>query len=323
MGRNRNNVFNKQASYKSPRDLHIFAATMSRRKKPLPLLENVEILSAGAKGKAVAKVDGLVLFVQGAVPGDTCHVQLTKKRKGRAEARLTELITSSPHRVEPSCMHFGTCGGCKWQHLNYGEQLVQKRQQVIDVFTRIAQVDLPEVPAAVGSQNTLFYRNKLEYTFGSNRWFTREELDKLDEIDDRRALGYHMAGSFEKILQIETCLLQPEPSNSIRQFVNTYARAHELSFYNIREHHGLLRNLTIRTTTSNELMVLLAFAEPNQEAIEALLDGIKTEFAEINALLYVINQKKNDTIWDQDIITYAGEDHIIQTLNNGIRDLQF
>lgn len=296
---------------------------MGRKRKSLPIIENVDVIAAGAKGKAVAKVDGLVLFVQGAVPGDTANVQLTKKRKGRAEGRMVELVHPSPYRVEPTCVHFGTCGGCKWQHLAYEEQLQQKRQQVIDVLTRIAQVDFPEVRNTIGSTDQLRYRNKLEFTFGSNRWFTVEELESLGEITDRNALGFHMSGSFEKILQIDECHLQPEPSNAIRNFVNEFARNEGLTFYNIRENHGFLRNLTIRTSTLGEVMVLLAVAQNRPDRIEVVLTALKNRFPEISSLLYVINEKKNDTIWDQRVICYHGADHIIERLNNGVRDLDF
>lgn len=296
---------------------------MSRKKKPLPILENVSIIAAGSKGKSIAKIDGLVIFVQGAVPGDICDVQLLKKRKGRADARMLKLIKPSPYRVEPECKHFGVCGGCNWQHLSYDEQLSQKRQQIIDALTRIAQIEFPEPAPTIGSDKTTFYRNKLEYTFGSNRWFTIEELQSLGEITDRKALGYHMSGSFEKILQIDECLLQPEPSNSIRQFVNTYAREQGLSFYNIRENHGLLRNLTIRTSTIGETMVILAVAQPDQEAIDALLASLTEAFPDLTSVQYVINEKKNDTIWDQDIKVFKGKDHIIEKLNNGAHDLHF
>lgn len=292
--------------------------------KELPVLEGAAISGVGAKGKALAKVDGLVVFVEGAVPGDVADLRITRKKKNLAEARVERLITPSPQRAVPFCKYFGTCGGCTWQHLEYAAQTDWKRQEVIDNLERIGGLELPEVPPTLAAKATRFYRNKLEYTFSDQRWFTQEELAAGGRINERKAVGYHLPGRFDKVLDISECWLQPEPSDAIRNFIRAYSAKHGLDHYNIRQHQGWLRTLTIRTTTTGETMVLLAFGHEDTPAREALLSAILHEFPGITALLWCINPKKNDTIWDLDIQVFHGRDHIIEQLPDaGFDPLRF
>ncbi|MDQ3099973.1 MAG: 23S rRNA (uracil(1939)-C(5))-methyltransferase RlmD [Bacteroidota bacterium] len=292
----------------------------SRNKKNFPpqILEAVEITGAGGEGKSIAKVDGMVIFVTGAVPGDVADLQITRKKRRHAEAIVLRLIKASPHRVEPFCQHFGVCGGCKWQHLSYPQQLYYKRQQVIDNLERLGGLELPAVLPILPSPETTFYRNKLEFTGSSGRWFTTDELATMGEISDRNALGFHIPGRFDKVLDIVQCHLQPDPSNAIRLWVRQHAAENELSFYNVREHIGFIRNLTIRTTTTGELMVLLALGHEDEEARIRLLEGLIAEFPQTTSLLWTINPKKNDTIWDLEINGFHGRDHIIQEIPDGL-----
>ncbi|HMN06157.1 MAG TPA: 23S rRNA (uracil(1939)-C(5))-methyltransferase RlmD [Flavobacteriales bacterium] len=283
-------------------------------KKKLPLLENVPITGWAAKGKSIAKVDGMVVFVTGAVPGDHADLQVTRMKKSFAEARLQRLVTPSPNRETPFCKHFGTCGGCTWQDLAYPTQLEFKRQEVVDNLVRLGGLDLPGVQPILASPKSRFYRNKLEYTFSDQRWFTSEELAGGERITDRKALGYHLPGRFDKVIDISECWLQPEPSNSIRNFIRRYSAEHDLGHYHIRKHEGWLRTLTIRTATTGEIMVLLAFGHEDREKREALMAAVAKEFPAITSLLWCINPKKNDTIWDLDIHVFQGRDHIIEEL---------
>lgn len=293
-------------------------------KRQLPFLENITITGWGAKGIALAKVDGLVVFVTGAVPGDVVDLQVTRKKKSYAEARVERRINPSPDRVLAFCEHFGICGGCKWQDLAYPAQIVHKRQEVIDHLQRLGGLELPEVPPTIPSPETRHYRNKLEYTFTAQRWFTKDELDKGGVITDRKALGYHLPGRFDKVFNVNKCWLQPEPSDAIRNFVGAYSAEHDLGFYDIRGHEGWLRTLTIRTTTTGETMVLVAFGHEDVEPREALLTTLLAEFPNITSLLWCINPKKNDTIWDLDIQVFHGRDHIIEELrDDGSEPLRF
>jgi 23S rRNA (uracil1939-C5)-methyltransferase len=293
-------------------------------KKNLPLLENITVTGWGAKGKALAKVDGLVVFIGGAVPGDVVDIQLTRKKKSYAEGRVERLITPSPEREPPFCKHFGICGGCTWQDLSYASQIAHKRQEVIDNLQRLGGLELPEVPPTLASPRTHHYRNKLEFTFSAQRWFTKAELDTGEVITDRKALGYHLPGRFDKVFDAEECWLQPEPSNAIRNFIRRYGIEHDLDYYHIRHHEGWLRTLTIRTTTTGETMVLLAFGREDAGKREALLAALMKEFPEITSLLWCINPKKNDTIWDLDIHLFHGRDHLIEELRDaGFAPLRF
>ncbi|MBS1569273.1 MAG: 23S rRNA (uracil(1939)-C(5))-methyltransferase RlmD [Bacteroidetes bacterium] len=287
------------------------------------LLDHVEV-TGWAQGKAIAKVDGLVVFISGAVPGDVADLRITRKKKNFAEATVARLVQPSPHRTEPFCKHFGTCGGCTWQHFEYPAQLAFKRQEVIDNLERLGGLDLPNVPPTLASPRDRFYRNKLEYTFSAQRWFTPEELASGERITDRKALGYHLPGRFDKILDISECWLQPAPSDAIRNFIRQYSALHGLSHYDIRRHEGWLRTLTIRTTSTGEVMVLIALGHENAGAREALMNALVEAFPAITSLLWCINPKKNDTIWDLDIHLFHGRDHLIEQLpDEGFAPLQF
>ncbi len=295
-----------------------------KAKRQETTLENITVSGWGAKGKALAKVDGLVVFISGAVPGDVVDLRITRKKKSFAEATTIRIVTPSPDRVVPFCKHFGTCGGCTWQHLSYAAQLAFKRQESMDNLVRLGGLELPEVPATIASPQERFHRNKLEYTFSAQRWFTKQELDGGGTIADRTALGYHLPGRFDKVLDISECWLQPAPSDAIRNFIRAYSAAHGLSHYDIRRHEGWLRTLTIRTTTTGEVMVLFAFGHEDKANREALMAALLLEFPSITSLLWCINPKKNDTIWDLDIQVFHGRNHLIQELRDeGFAPLRF
>lgn len=285
--------------------------------KERPIWENLFVESAGANGKAIAKRDGQVVFVSGAVPGDTVDARVIRKKKSYAEADTVRIVSPSPDRVKPFCVHFGVCGGCKWQDLSYPKQIEYKRQQVIDNLERLGGLELPEVWPTLPSPGLTHYRNKLEFTACSTRWFTTEDLQTLGDITDRNALGFHIPGRFDKVLDLSECHLQPQPSDAIRLFVRKHAAEHGLTFYNVREHHGFLRNLTVRTTLAGQVMVLLSVGEEQVEARERLLTALLQAFAAITSLLWTVNPKRNDTIWDLDIHTFHGADHLVEELPDG------
>lgn len=286
---------------------------MSRKKQDI-ILDNVEIEAVAAEGKAIAHVDGIALFVQFAVPGDIVKVKVTKKKKNYMEGFILELVKASKDRLEPFCQYFGVCGGCKWQPLPYSLQLEAKRQQVEDQLVRIGHLEVPEVRPALGSDNTEFYRNKLEFTFSERRWLYPGE--NPDEIvpEDRMGLGFHVGRFFDKVLDIRKCFLQGSPSNEIRNFIREYAIKHSLSFFNIREHCGLLRNMVVRTAQNGDTMVIIVFFYDDKAARTALLDSLSAEFPQISSLYYVINGKANDSITDLDCILYRGNDAIYETM---------
>ena len=284
------------------------------RRKPL-FLENIEIIDTANKGKSLAKHDGRVIFVQGGVPGDICDITVFKRRKKFWEARIEKTHTLSVRRSEPKCEHFGTCGGCKWQNMNYTSQLEFKQNEVLNNLKRIGGVELPEHEEIIGSKNEYFYRNKMEFTFSNKRWLTLEEIQSDAEIADKDALGFHVPGMFDKVIDLNNCYLQKEPSNSIRLSVKKFADENGLTYFDIRNHEGLLRNLLIRTSSTNDLMVLVQFFEDNKKNINLLMEHIKISFPEITSLLYVINQKANDTMYDQDIICFNGKDHIMEEMD--------
>ncbi|PIB35943.1 23S rRNA (uracil-5-)-methyltransferase RumA [Reichenbachiella sp. 5M10] len=290
---------------------------MARRRKQIRL-DHLEIEAVAAEGKSVARHDGQVVFVKGAVPGDVVDVQVTKKRKAFMEGSPVVFHQYSDLRVDPVCDYFGTCGGCKWQHLNYPSQLEYKQQQVEDSLQRIAKVELAGMSPIIGSQKKLRYRNKLEFTFSNKKWLTKEQISTEEEIQ-RNGLGFHIPGLFDKVVDVDTCHLMEEPTNAIKNEIRAYALRNGLTFFDIRDQHGLLRNLMIRLTDHGDLMVLLQFFEPDMEAIDGLMAHVQNAFPEITSLLYVINQKKNDTIFDQEVIVYHGEDHIVETMG----DLRF
>ena len=277
--------------------------------------ENLEIIDTGHKGKSVAKTeDGQVVFVDNAVPGDVVHAKSYKKRRRYFQAKPIEFVKLSPHRTDPECQHFGTCGGCKWQNLQYEKQLEFKQKSVEDNLKRIGHLDLPEISKIHPSEDIYFYRNKMEFSFSNKRWLTQDEIDSKDEIEQKNALGFHIPGMWDKILDLNKCHLQQDPSNAIRNGIKEFAIANNLSFFDVREQKGLLRTLMIRTTSTNEVMVLIQFYDDNQPQRELILDYLKDTFPEITALLYVVNQKANDTIYDQTIVCYSGQDFITEKM---------
>lgn len=296
-----------------------FIIYMGRKRKELPVVENVEITGVAAEGKSIARVNDMVVFIPYGAPGDVVNIKLDKKKRSYAEAHIVDMVKPSPDRVTPACEHFGVCGGCKWQHIPYESQLRYKRDQVVDALTRIAKVEIPEVNPTLGSKETFCYRNKLEYTFSCKCWITFEDLRSGREIADRNALGFHIPGAFDKVLDIKKCWLQDDLSNRIRLFVRQYALAKGYEFYDIKAQQGLMRTLMVRIASTGEVMLIVVFARPEQEKIDDLMGAIAAEFPEITSLLYVVNQKVNDTIADQEVITYRGRDYI----NEEMEGLQF
>ena len=286
-----------------------------RKNRRKQVFENVEVIDAGAKGKTIGKApDGRVIFLTNTVPGDVVDVQTTKKRKAYFEGVATQFHTLSDKRVEPECQHFGVCGGCKWQDMGYEHQLYYKQKEVENNLKRIGHLELPEITPILGSKEQYFYRNKMEFSFSDSRWLTLDEIQSDVEITDKNALGFHIPGMWDKILDIKKCHLQRDPSNAIRLATRNFAVANGLSFFNPRHQHGLLRTLMIRTASTGELMVLIQFYEDDLEKRELLLNYLKVTFPEITALLYVVNQKQNDTIYDQEIVCFDGRDHIFEEM---------
>ena len=286
-------------------------------KRPNKIVEGVVIHDTSSEGLAVARVDEMVVFVEGAIPGDVCTIQIYKVKKKFGEAKMIKLEVPSPHRTTAPCEHFGTCGGCKWQHMDYKSQLSFKQKHVFDSLTRLAKVEFPEVKPILGAEEIYNYRNKLEYTFSAKKWLTVEEIETGKEFN-RNALGFHIPGSFDKILDIFNCHLQKEPSNSIRNSVREFAHQHNFSFFDIKGKEGFLRNLLIRNTSIGETMVLVSFFREEKENQDALLEHIKTNFPEITSLLYIINPKGNETFHDLEVHCYHGRDHIFEEME-GLR----
>ena len=294
---------------------------MSRKKKALPLLEKVTITDVAAEGKALAKVNDMVVFVPYVVPGDVVDLQVKRKKNKYAEAVAVKFHEFSPKRAVPFCQHYGVCGGCKWQCLTYEDQIKYKQKQVTDNLTRIGKVELPEISPILGSEKTEFYRNKLEFTFSDKRWLTEEEVKAEVQYDQMNAVGFHIPGAFDKVLAIEKCWLQDDISNQIRNTIRDYAYEHGLAFYNIRNHEGLLRNLMIRTSSTGELMVLLQVRVSHDKDLDEtkkLLAHVADKFPQITSLLYVVNNKCNDTINDLDVEVFKGNDHIFEEME-GLR----
>lgn len=284
---------------------------MSRKKQDI-ILENVLIESVAAEGKALARVDGTVLFVPFAVPGDVVDVKVTKKKKNYMEGFILRIVTPSEHRIEPFCSHFGICGGCKWQPLPYQMQLQAKQQQVYDQLVRIGHLDVPEISPIIPSDKTEYYRNKLEFTFSRRRWiFSDEDPDSMTEAE-RCGLGFHVGKFFDKVLDIKQCYLQKDPSDRIRLFIKEYALGHGLEFFDIREHTGFLRNMFIRTAEDGSVMLIVCFYHEDAGARCALLDAVSAEFPQITSLYYVINGKANDSIADQECVLYKGDEAIYE-----------
>ncbi len=294
---------------------------MARKKKPLPLLENITITDVAAEGKSLVRVDDMVVFVPFVVPGDVVDLQIKRKKKKHAEAVAVKFHSYSPDRMEPFCKHFGVCGGCKWQMLPYDKQIAYKQQQVVDNLTRLGKVELPKVSPILGSAKTQCYRNKLEFTFSNKRWLTEQEIKENVQYDVMDGLGFHISGAFDKVLDITECHLQDDINNALRNGIRQYAHEHGLSFYDIRQQVGLLRNIIVRTSSTGELMVILAcqvHEEEERQQMMDLLTYINETFPQITSLLYVINNKKNDTIGDLDIETFSGKDHMFEEME-GLR----
>lgn len=289
---------------------------MSRNRKSgvVTILPNLHIIDIAEEGKGVAKAEELVVFVDKAVPGDVVDVRLTKKKKNFAEAVIEQLHEASTHRTDPFCQHFGTCGGCKWQHMQYDAQLQFKYNSVEAALQRLAKVDTSSMEPILGSVENKYYRNKLEYTFSNKRWLEKEDMTDRDDLE-LNALGFHVPGRFDKILDIQHCYLQAEPSNSLRNQVRSYALRMGLTFYDLRNHEGNLRNLIIRTASTGEVMVAVVFAYVEQTQIDQMMSYLQENFPEITSLQYIVNQKRNDTIFDQEVITYAGRDHIFEEMD--------
>ena len=291
---------------------------MSRKRKELPTIPNFEITAVAAEGKSIGRWNDLVVFVPYGAPGDVVDLKVTRKKHSFAEGQIARIVTPSPLRVAPFCQHFGICGGCKWQHLPYDSQLQYKQQQVVDALQRIAKVDIPPINPIIGSAQTRHYRNKLEFTFSNKCWLTTEQMRSAQVFDDRNALGFHIPGSFDKVLDIKRCWLQPDVSNEIRLFVRDYAIGRGYSFYDIRNNQGLLRTIMVRTASTGQIMLVVVFGEANQVAIDDVMNAIRGRFPQITSLMYVVNLKCNDSIADQDILLHSGRDYIEEEME-GLR----
>lgn len=291
---------------------------MGRKRKELPLLEEVEIIDVAAEGNSLAKVDEMVVFIPFGAPGDVADVKIDRKKRNYAEGHIDRLVTPSPIRVEPRCEHFTVCGGCRWQHLPYDFQLACKQKQVKDCLERIAKIPFPDITPILGSENIWEYRNKMEYTFSDKMWLTFEQMRSGEEFPDRRAAGFHIPGAFDKVLDIHKCHLQDDLGNRIRTFVKEFGKEKNYTFYNIRENRGFLRTLMIRIASTGDVMAVMSVGEDDSEKIEELMSAIATRFPEITSLFYVVNTKVNDTIADLDIVTWKGRDYIEEEME-GLR----
>jgi 23S rRNA (uracil1939-C5)-methyltransferase len=292
---------------------------MGRRRNKNKEFSNLEVIDAGAKGKTIAKApDGKVIFLPNAVPGDVVDVQTFKQRSGYYEGKATVFHKLSEKRTQAACEHFGTCGGCKWQHMDYSNQLFFKEKEVVNNLKRIGHLELPEITPILGSKEQYFYRNKMEFSFSDSRWLTPEEIASNEDIGDRNALGFHIPGMWDKILDVKKCWLQADPSNAVRNSVKDFAIKNQIPFFNTRQQKGVLRTLMIRNTSIGELMVVVQFFKEDLKKRTALLEHLKTSFPEITSLQYIINGKANDTIYDQDVVCYNGRDHIFEEME-GLR----
>jgi 23S rRNA (uracil1939-C5)-methyltransferase len=288
---------------------------MSKRRAKKQVFENIEVIDAGAKGKTIAKApDGKVIFIPNAVPGDVVDIQTFKKRKAYYEGKATAFHKLSDKRTEPACEHFGTCGGCKWQDMAYEHQLFYKQKEVTNNLTRIGHIELPKVTPILGSKNQYFYRNKMEFSFSDSRWLTLEEVQSDKDLGDRNALGFHIPGMWDKILDVKKCHLQEDPSNAIRNAIKKFAVENDLEFFNTRNQTGFLRTMMIRTSSTRDIMLMIQFFKEDKTKRELLLDFIAKTFPQISSLQYVINGKANDTIYDQEVICYKGSDHIFEEM---------
>lgn len=288
---------------------------MTRKITDKIVFEHIKVLDAGAKGVSVAKApDGKVIFIPNVVPGDVVDVQTFKKRKAYYEGKAVKFHEFSEHRIEPICEHFGVCGGCKWQNMNYDQQLYYKQNEVKNHLQRIGKIELPEFEPILGSEKQFFYRNKMEFGFSNSRWLTDEEIGNTEDLANRNALGFHIPKMWDKILDIKKCHLQADSSNEIRNEVREFANLNNLTFFNPRNHEGLLRTLMLRTASTGEIMVLIQFFEEDKPNRELLLDHIYEKFPQITSLQYVINSKANDTLYDTNIKLYKGRDYILEEM---------
>ncbi|MBO9585477.1 MAG: 23S rRNA (uracil(1939)-C(5))-methyltransferase RlmD [Flavobacterium sp.] len=288
---------------------------MGRKNTDKVVFHQIQVLDAGAKGVSVAKApDGKVIFIPNVVPGDVVDVQTLKKRKAYYEGKAVKFHELSEYRVEPICEHFGVCGGCKWQNMKYSQQLAFKQNEVKNHLQRIGKIELPEFEDILGSEKQFFYRNKMEFSFSNSRWLTEKEIGSTEDLGNRNALGFHIPKMWDKILDINKCHLQEDPSNAIRNEIRAFANEHNLAFFNPREHSGLLRTVMIRTVSTGEIMVLIQFFEDDKENRELILDHLYEKFPQITSLQYVVNGKQNDTIYDQDVVLYKGRDYILEEM---------
>ena len=290
---------------------------MGRSKKEKPVLIGIEITDVAAEGKALCRIDDKVVFVNGAVPGDVVDIQITRKRSSFMEGNVVNFHKYSEDRVEPMCKYFGVCGGCKWQSLPYEKQLFYKEREVTQNLKRLGKIELPEPQPILASANREYYRNKLEFTFSNRRWLTEEEIKHSDEIE-RNGVGFHIPNLFDKVVDIDDCHLQQSPSNEIRNWIRDYALKNGITFYDLRAQKGLLRTLVIRTASTGDKMVIVAFGEPDNDTINTLLGALKEAFPQITSLMYAINTKVNDSLTDQTILLYSGQDYIMEEME-GIR----
>lgn len=287
---------------------------MARKNKKI-CFENIEVIDAGAKGKSIAKApDGKIIFLSNAVPGDIVDIQTFKKRKAYYEGKAIKFYKFSEIRTAPKCEHFGTCGGCKWQHMDYEHQLLYKQNEVTNNLKRLGHLEFPEPNPILGSKATYFYRNKMEFSFSANRWLSQNEIDTGEDVENKNGLGFHIPGMWDKILDINKCWLQKDPSNAIRNEIKTFAITNDIEFFNVRNQKGLLRTLMIRTASTGDLMVILQFYQDDITKRKLVLDHIIKTFPEITSLQYIINPKANDTIYDQNVICYHGKDHIMEEM---------
>lgn len=301
--------------YNRKSDEHsLLSHTMEKVKKG-EIIENLNISEAGSEGSSIARHDNFVVFAEGAVPGDIADVMIFRKKKNYAEGRVVNVVKASPDRVEPFCTHFGNCGGCKWQHMSYDKQIYYKQKHVEDVLTRVGKISLPEATPIKGSANTKYYRNKLEFTFSNKAWLTKQDMES-DAIVEQNALGFHVPGRFDKILDVKECFLQEDLSNKIRLSVKEFALQNNFEFFDPRSQEGYLRNLMIRSTSTGEWMVVVVFSKDEKESRELMMQHLKKSFPQITSLQYIINSKRNDTIFDLNVELYNGRSYIEEKMEN-------
>jgi 23S rRNA (uracil1939-C5)-methyltransferase len=310
-----NSILKKISQFSIFGFIKTYFCAMARKITNKIVFDHIKVLDAGAKGVSVAKApDGKVIFIPNVVPGDVVDIQTLKKRKAYYEGKAVRFHEFSEHRIEPICEHFGVCGGCKWQNMKYSQQLFYKQNEVKNHLQRIGKIELPEFEPILGSEKQFFYRNKMEFGFSNSRWLTQDEIDSQDDLGNRNALGFHIPKMWDKILDINKCHLQEDPSNAIRNEIKEFANLNKLTFFNPRIHEGLLRTLMLRTASTGEIMVLIQFFEDDKQNRELLLDHLYEKFPQITSLQYVINSKANDTLYDTNIKLYKGRDYILEEM---------